>query len=89
MANTTFDQTTLTQIEAVISYALTTPKEAVKGRIDFYNGGSIEYRSFDELIEARNNIKKIIDSEAEIDLAVAKKSPYRPFAPTIQHGGNL
>jgi hypothetical protein len=74
MANTNFDQATLDQIEAVISYALTIPKEAVKGRIDFDQGGSIEYRDFDELITARNNIKKIIDSETEIDLDVVKKN---------------
>ena len=90
MANTTFTQATLTQIETAISYALTTPKEAVKGRIDFDNGGSLQYRSFDELLEARNNIKKILDNESDLDLNAVKASAYRPFTPTIGcQSGNL
>lgn len=80
MADTTFTQTTLNQIEAVITQAISTPSEAVKGRIDFENGGSLDYRSLDELLTARKNIKKILDNEAEIDPDAPKKSAYRPMA---------
>lgn len=79
MASTTFTKATLTQIEAVITQAISTPSEAVKGRIDFENGGSLEYRSFDELITARNNIKKILDKESEIDASAPTTTAYRPF----------
>ena len=90
MANTTFTQATLAAIEAVITQMASVPKEAVKGRIDLDNGGAIDYRSFDELITARNNIKKILDSEVDVDLDQAKKSAYRPFTPTISYReGNL
>ena len=89
MANTNFNQATLDAVEAVITYALSKPKEAVKGRIDLDNGGSIEYRSFDELVDMRNNIKKIIDSEADIDLDASKKTPFRPFVLTTYPRGNL
>lgn len=80
MADTTFTQTTLTQIEAVITKAISTPSEAVKGRIDFENGGSLDYRSLDELLTARKNIKKILDSEAEVDASAPKTTAYRPMA---------
>lgn len=79
MATTTFTQDTLDKIEAVITKAITTPSEAVKGRIDFENGGSLEYRSFDELLKARNNIKKILDQEATIDPDAPKTTSYRPI----------
>ena len=80
MANTTFTQATLTQIEAVITQALASPKEAVKGRVDFDEGGYIQYRSLDELIEARNNIKKILDMDSVIDASAPKTTAYSPMA---------
>lgn len=89
MANTTFTQATLTQIEAAITQALTTPKEAIKGRIDLDEGGSLEYRSFEELLEARNNIKKILDSESAIDLNAAQTTAYRPFVLRPYNTGNM
>lgn len=89
MADTTLSQDTLNKIEAVIVHAVTSPKEAVKGRIDLDQGGSIQYRSLDELITARDNIKRILDKDSNIDLSASKKSPYRPFSQTIFHAGNL
>ena len=84
MANTTFTQETLDKIEAVITQAVLNPKEAVKGSISLAEGqGALQYRSFDELLEARNNIKKIIDNESNLDLSAVKASAYRPFTPTL------
>ena len=90
MANTTFTQATLTAIELAITTAISKPKVAIKGSIDLDNGGSLVYRSLDELINFRNNIKKVLDSEVDVDLDQAKKSAFRPITPTLSYRkGNL
>lgn len=89
MADTTFTQADLTAIEAVFKQAVLDPKEAVKGSIDLNNGGQLAYRSFDELLRARNNIKKIINSETNIDSADVVKSAYQPFSARAVNVGNL
>ncbi len=89
MADTTFTQATLDQIELVITQAISTPKEAVKGAINLDDGGQIVYRSWNELLEMRKTIKEILDTESNIDFDSAKKSAYKPFSQRVCHVGNL
>ena len=89
MADTTFTQATLAQIELVITQAIATPKEAIKGVINLDDGGTIAYRNWDELIEMRNTIKNILDNETDLDFDAAKKSAYKPFSQRVCHVGNL
>lgn len=89
MAETTFTQATLDQIELVIAQAISTPKEAVKGAINLDDGGQIVYRSWNELLEMRKTIKEILDTESNIDFDSAKKSAYKPFSQAVWYRGNL
>lgn len=87
MADTTFTQADLQKIEEAIQYVMSDPARACKGRIDYDAGGGLSYRSLQELFDARDNIKAILDNETDLDLDAVKKNAWRPFSIYSRNNG--
>lgn len=89
MANTNWTQADLDAIEAAISAFILRPKEVIKRSIDMDNGGTLVYNTLKDLIEARDAIKQVIDSESNIDPDNVIKSAYQPYSMNPVNSGNL
>lgn len=89
MANTNWTQADLDAIENAISAFILRPKEVIKRSIDMDNGGTLVYNTLKDLIEARDAIKQVIDSESNIDPDNVIKSAYQPYSMNPVNFGNL
>lgn len=74
-----FTQENLDQIDDVIKN-WSTSSEALKGTIDYKNGGSCTFRDLSELETIREVVYQAIRKESNLDLGVADASPYRILA---------